>query len=297
MPLPGTECISNSDAMRWIAPRPVPGLPAVEYPSRSARAGFANPGPQSSASSSMPLVAPRCTAPNISSPRPACFTTFVAVSVTTTASAPAAGSVNPSFSARRAAMRRASPTALRSSTASTVCTGVCMLFRSTPARDADARALSGPRVDFELVRQPFCAAQPESQAGARGIAVSQCNVDIRDAGALVDKCQAQTFPAAFVERLDDDFTPPAMEYRVAREFACGSNDLGLVNQGEAHTGGLLAHRLTHADDVLCNAQRQSERLGSLHDQKPERRAARPRARRLKPRPSRGPGVGSCLFRH
>src|ERR687898_29922 len=50
VPAPGTEWISNKVARRSIAPRPVPGLPVVEYPSRIARAALAIPGPLSSAS-------------------------------------------------------------------------------------------------------------------------------------------------------------------------------------------------------------------------------------------------------
>src|SRR5215203_788005 len=36
VPALGTEWISNKVARRCIAPRPVPGLPVVEYPSRNA---------------------------------------------------------------------------------------------------------------------------------------------------------------------------------------------------------------------------------------------------------------------
>ena len=48
--------MSNRVESRRIAPRPVPGVPALEYPSRSASARLANPGPRSSASRPTPRV-------------------------------------------------------------------------------------------------------------------------------------------------------------------------------------------------------------------------------------------------
>ena len=52
VPSPGAEWISNSVASRRTAPRPVPGVPEVEYPSVMQRATSAMPGPRSMASSS-----------------------------------------------------------------------------------------------------------------------------------------------------------------------------------------------------------------------------------------------------
>src|SRR6185369_10651587 len=66
--------MSNEVAMRRMAPRPLPCVPVVEWPSRREAPTSAMPGPRSSAI----ISTPSSTARRRISPPPACFTRLVA---------------------------------------------------------------------------------------------------------------------------------------------------------------------------------------------------------------------------
>ena len=120
---------------RLIAPSPVPGVPAVEYPSRSSCASVGDPrplierrGPRRRAVAALQRMS------RINSPPPACFTRLVQ-----SPSRPAPRDRHPSRRSparQRGAARRACAISLDSVTDRRLCT-------SFPARDRDARALAG----------------------------------------------------------------------------------------------------------------------------------------------------------
>ena len=102
---------------RWIAPRPVPAVPAdrVAVPEarrrgRRSRARGRAPGSRARRALPSPNARPRI------SPPPACLTRFVAASVTTIATRPTSASSKPEATASAVARRRASPAALGSFT-------------------------------------------------------------------------------------------------------------------------------------------------------------------------------------
>src|SRR5688500_14051174 len=98
-----------------------------------------------------------------------------------------------------------------------------------PTRDRDPSALTGRRLDVELVRQLACAVETEAEAGAARITVTQRELDIGDAGALVLERQTQSGPlGAVVEALDAHLAAAAVDHGVARQFAGGGHDLGLL---------------------------------------------------------------------
>ena len=74
---------------------------------------------------------------------------------------------------------------------------------SLPARDRDARALAGRRLDVELVRELACAVQAEAETVAAGVAIAQRELDVGDTGAFVFECQSQPIALrALVQALD-----------------------------------------------------------------------------------------------
>ena len=104
-------------------------------------------------------------------PRVACFTMFVAASVTATASAPAVVPSNPSDAARAATRRRASAMPL-------LLDGIRIVRElprvtgSFPARDRHARPAPRPRIDaMAFIAQPLGApqAQAEPAAGRKAV--------------------------------------------------------------------------------------------------------------------------------
>ena len=103
--------------------------------------------------------------------------------------------------------------------------------RSFPARDGDARAVAGLRLDLEFVRQALGAAQAEAQAAAGGVAVLHRQLDVGDARARVEEHQLQPLARAVRHgSMQRDLAAAAVVERVARELARGGDDLGLVDQ-------------------------------------------------------------------
>ena len=118
VPWPGTEYRSQKSASRRMAPSPMPRVPLVEWPSRSAAPVSRRPGPASMVTSSIPGLPP-CRAMRSSiDPWPACLSRLDAASVTASASWSARASGNPSRAASATAAPRQAAAALGSSTRS-----------------------------------------------------------------------------------------------------------------------------------------------------------------------------------
>src|SRR6185295_11110669 len=234
--------------MRLIAPRPVPGLLPVEYPSRRHLATSSMPGPLSSPMSPTPRLSPRSSGCAINSPPPPCLTRLLQISIATSAARPASSSFSPCRLAIAETARRACAISLGS-----VTTRLCTSF---PARDRDARAFARLRPDVELVRELACAVEAEAEAAAARIAVAQRQLDIGDAGTLVFERQAQarTLRAA-VKALDAHLAAAAVDHGVTRQLARGGYDLGLLDQAEAGLHGPAADDLSCLDYVFSAADR------------------------------------------
>jgi hypothetical protein len=108
--------MSNSSVSRAIAPKPVPQVAAVEYPSLKQASMEVIPGPRSNASTSIPVEPFRVYVCRWICPRLACFVRFVPISVRTMPSLPAAVSFQLSFSASLSHARHASAASLASET-------------------------------------------------------------------------------------------------------------------------------------------------------------------------------------
>src|SRR5262245_49076958 len=103
---------------------------------------------------------------------------------------------------------------------------------SEPARDAHAGALSGSGREVELVGEPPRAAQAEPESAARGIAVGEGELGVRDAGPLVLERQPEPAAATLVERLEAHRAATSVDEGIAGELARRGHDLGLVDQPE-----------------------------------------------------------------
>src|SRR5947209_3303580 len=88
-----------------------------------------------------------------------------------------------------------------------------------PARDGNARPFPRCGTDLEFVRQPFGAAQSETEARPRGISVRHRQFHIGNAWPAIFENQAQSLACAVVQGLETDRTAAAMDQRVARQFA------------------------------------------------------------------------------
>src|SRR6185503_1582780 len=247
--------------MRWRVPSPLPAVPAVECPSRMLARRFGMPRPLSSATTSTPRRSPASRLRATMLPRVACFTMFVAASVTAMASAPAVVPSNPSGAASAATRRRASAMPLVSSTGITICSELPRVTGSFPARDRHARPAPRPRIDGKFIAQALGAPQPQAEPAAGRKAVLQRELDVCDARALVDERQAQAPARALGERLDLDLAAAAVDHGVARELARGRDDLGLVHQAEPDGLRLLAQELPCPHDVLRRAHRELDAAG------------------------------------
>ena len=110
VPIPGWECTSKTCEARWTAPRPVPGVPAVEKPSRMNAPKLAVPGPSSSARISIPMTLSFSSRRNSKAPPLAvCRSRLLASSVTTRATRETSSSSPPASCVQTRACRRASP--------------------------------------------------------------------------------------------------------------------------------------------------------------------------------------------
>src|ERR1700679_4278240 len=101
-----------------------------------------------------------------------------------------------------------------------------------PAREHDLRSLAGRRLNTEVVRQPLGAGKPETQAGARGVAIGHRAGDIRDARPLIDEGQAYAAAYAVAQRLDLQHAAAAIFHGVARDLAGRGDQLGLIDKAE-----------------------------------------------------------------
>ena len=115
-PRPGHVAMSKAWDWRLTAPRPVPGVPPVECPSRSAPATSEIPAPRSSAKISTPVPVSSSKVPSKISPLVPYLTRLVASSVATMATRPPDVSSKPSVRATPVARRLASATWLASNT-------------------------------------------------------------------------------------------------------------------------------------------------------------------------------------
>src|SRR5688572_10332630 len=153
---------------------------------------------------------------------------------------------------------------------------LCTLF---PARDSDARAFARLRPDVELVRKLARAVEAETEAVAARIAVTQCELDIGDAGAFVLERQAQPGPpGAVVETLDAHLAAAAVNHRVARQFTGGGYDLGLLDQAEADVHRAAADDLPCLDYVFSAADRECFEIIRHRRLRPDARSLRAAAR-------------------
>src|SRR5262245_36118712 len=102
-------------------------------------------------------------------------------------------------SAAMETVRRTSPTWLLS------CTGMTAWQNSTgspcPPRDGHAGSPADGRIDFKIVDQSFGAGKPHPQTPTGGIAVCHRQGDVRNAGTVVLKSQAQPLPSSINENL------------------------------------------------------------------------------------------------
>src|SRR5690606_26124325 len=102
--------------------------------------------------------------------------------------------------------------------------------RSVPARDCDARAVPGWRVDGEFVAQTLRTAEPEAQAVRRGVAVGERERDIRDAGPPVAELEADAGPPGVAQCADRYLAPAAVRHGIASELARRGDELRLIHQ-------------------------------------------------------------------
>src|SRR5690349_12490374 len=115
-----------------------------------------------------------------------CLMRLVASSVATIATRPASSSPKPSPCATATAPRRASATWDWSRTA-------IARIASAPPRNDDTRAVTDDGANLEFVGEALGTAQTQTQTPARGIAVRQGEIDVRDARTLVLEGEAQAF--------------------------------------------------------------------------------------------------------
>src|ERR1700722_1966339 len=268
------ETMSNAPgANRRIAPRPFPGVPAVENPSSLARARSAMPGPRSMASTSTPALPPVPTFRTTITPSVACRARLVAASVTMSSSRPNSSLDRPARSPAPRAARLASPIWLASVTGMAVFTGPPasspsgVIGRSIsgsapaappalmlcPPRPGDARAfpLFGP--DVEFVDEPLGPAQAKSHAARRGVPVRKRKADVGNTRAVVLERQPQPGAESVLESLDTESPPPAVGQRIPGQFARGRDDLRLIDEPESRGDGPYTDRVTRVDDVLLVA--------------------------------------------
>ena len=181
--------MSNSvDSAGWRRAA-VPGVPALENPSRSASARLAIPGPRSSASSVDPCApVSSSVACSSSSPPPPCLTRFVAASVTTMREpADLVGSTKPRPCGELA--RPLADARPRPALASRISRQ--RVARSLPSRDRHPRPGAGARIDVELVDEARAPPSPRPSPLPRREAVAQRLLDVRDAGTLILEDQTQ----------------------------------------------------------------------------------------------------------
>src|SRR6185503_2279729 len=257
--------MSNSCDRRLIAPRPLPGLPPVEYPSRRHLAMSSIPGPRSSPMSPTPRASPRSSGCAINSPPPACLTRLLQISIATSAARPASSSLSPCRAASAATARRACAISLDSVT--------IRLCTSFPTRNRHARACAGLRPDVELVREFARTVEAEAEAVAGREAVAQRKLDVRDAGAVVFERQAQAGAlGAFLHTFDAHVAAAAVNHSVTRQLAGGRHDLGLLDQAEAAFHRPAPDDLSCPDYVFSAADRESFDITRHRPARPDARA-------------------------
>src|ERR1700761_4683489 len=100
---------------------------------------------------------------------------------------------------------------------------------SFPTCDTDFGAFAGFRDDRKFVAEPLGAAEAEPHALAGGEAVLERLFDIGNAGAPVPEGEAHAAAAALFDESGCHFAAAAVIQRVARQFAGGGDDLGLVD--------------------------------------------------------------------
>src|SRR4051812_1022697 len=145
------------------------------------------PGPLSRDTISTPLPVGSSNGLTNSSPFLAYLTRLVASSVATSATRPASASLKPRPTATASAWRRASATWLFSVTG----TAIMALH---PPRDRDARALARRRLDRELIREAFGAAQTQSETAPGAVAILERLRDVGSAGSLILEREPKAAP-------------------------------------------------------------------------------------------------------
>src|SRR5262249_699493 len=121
----------------------------------------------------------------------------------------------------------------------------------------DPRAFPRSGTDVELVHQSLRAPEPEAEPVARGEAVLQRLLDVRDPRALVLEDEPEAALGSVVQALEQHDAAAAVLHHLARDLARGGDDLRLVDEVEPEPDGPLADRLPHPDDVLGAAHETS----------------------------------------
>src|SRR6187399_1263251 len=237
--------MSNSEDRRRTAPSPVPGVPALEKPSRRQRCTSAMPGPRSTASSSTSQPRGERNVCRNSRPCSPYFARLPASSVATRATSARRTSGRSAACASRAAVRRASPTWLGSATATL--TWSFIRNGSLPAGDGHARSLAWGGLDLEIVHQPLRARQSQTQTLPRGPPVGEGELEVRNPRPLVDEGQSQPLALAVHDDLRAHDTALPVDDDVAGQLARRGDDLGLIDDAEARFEREPAYALTRHD--------------------------------------------------
>ena len=114
---------------------------------------------------------------------------------------------------------------------------------------------------MEVVGQALRAAQAQAQTAAAGVTVLQCLRDVGDAGAFVGEAQAQALLQAVMNARDVALAAAAVVERVARQFACRRDELGLVDDIEAGFDGSCPDGLADQHHVFLTSERNASLLG------------------------------------
>jgi rsbT co-antagonist protein RsbR len=106
-------------------------------------------------------------------------------------------------------------------------------------------------------------------AAARGKAIAHRLADVGNAGALIFEGQTESAPGAVLHDFQPHRAAAPVLQRVARQLTGGGHQLGLIDQAEAESHGLLADHAAHGDDVLGGVDAQQIRARRQHPARPE----------------------------